>query len=157
MRFYSRPATYWASLVAQRLHISYVKWRSESVTCSAQSCPTLCDPMAYGPPGSSVHGVLQARILEWVAIPFSRGPSPSRDRTHVSCIALQGDSSTSDNKESLLGYVATCNFKFFICFPICKIYLCLKYTNCVILHVYNGQHTDKQWALNIISSSYPPY
>ena len=37
-----------------------------------QSCPTLCDPMDYSPPGSSVQGVLQARILEWVAIPFSR-------------------------------------------------------------------------------------
>ena len=42
----------------------------------AQSCPTLCDPMdPMCPPGSSVHGILQARILEWGAIPFSRGPS----------------------------------------------------------------------------------
>ena len=41
----------------------------------AQSCLTLCDPMDCSPPGSSVHGILQARILEWVAIPFSRGPS----------------------------------------------------------------------------------
>ena len=40
-----------------------------------QSCLTLCDPMDYSPPGSSVHGILQARILEWVAIPFSRGSS----------------------------------------------------------------------------------
>ena len=40
-----------------------------------QSCLTLCDPMNYGPPGSSVHGISQARILEWVAIPFSRGSS----------------------------------------------------------------------------------
>ena len=38
----------------------------------AQSCPTLCDPMDYGLPVSSVHGILQARTLEWVAIPFSR-------------------------------------------------------------------------------------
>ena len=36
-------------------------------------CPTVCDPMDCGPPGSSVHGILQARILEWAAIPFSRG------------------------------------------------------------------------------------
>ena len=36
---------------------------------SPQSCPTLCDPMDYSPPGSSVHGILQARILEWVAVP----------------------------------------------------------------------------------------
>ena len=45
----------------------------------AQSCPTLCDPMDCSPPGSSVHGVLQAEILEWVAIPFSRRSSRPRD------------------------------------------------------------------------------
>jgi len=43
-----------------------------------QWTPTLCDPMNYSPPGSSVHGILQTRILEWVAIPFSRGYSPPR-------------------------------------------------------------------------------
>ena len=53
----------------------------------AQSCPTLCNPMDYRPPGSSVHGILQARILEWVVIAFSRGHSWPRDWTHVSCIA----------------------------------------------------------------------
>ena len=41
----------------------------------AQSCPILCDPMDGSPPGSSVHGILQARILEWVATAFSRGSS----------------------------------------------------------------------------------
>ena len=49
-----------------------------------QSWPTLCDPMNCSPPGSSSHGILQARILEWVAIPFSRGSSQPRDRTPVS-------------------------------------------------------------------------
>ena len=43
-----------------------------------QSCPTLCDPMDCSPPGSSVHGILQARILEWVAISFSRGIFPTQ-------------------------------------------------------------------------------
>ena len=52
-----------------------------------QSCPTLCDPMDCSPPGSSVHGILQARILEWVAIPFSRGSSQPRDHTQVSHVA----------------------------------------------------------------------
>ena len=47
----------------------------------AQSCPTLCDSMDY-----IVHGILQTRILEWVAFPFSRGSSQPRDRTQVSCI-----------------------------------------------------------------------
>ena len=50
-------------------------------------CPTLYDPNDYSPPGSSVHGILQARMLDWVAIPFSRGSSWSRDQTRVSCIA----------------------------------------------------------------------
>ena len=44
-----------------------------------QSCRTLCDPMDWGPPGSSVHGILQAKTLEWVAMPSSRGSSPPRD------------------------------------------------------------------------------
>ena len=44
----------------------------------AQSCPTLCNPMDCSPPGSSVHGTLQARILEWVAMAFSRVSSQSR-------------------------------------------------------------------------------
>jgi len=43
--------------------------------------------MDCGPPGSSVHGIVQARMLEWIAIPFSRGSSQSRERTWVSCIA----------------------------------------------------------------------
>ena len=53
----------------------------------AQSCLTLCDPMNCSPAGFSVHRILQARILESIAIPFSRGTSQSRDRTLVSCIA----------------------------------------------------------------------
>ena len=53
----------------------------------AQLCLTLCDPMDCSLPGSSVHGILQARILEWVAISFSRGSSPPRDQTFISCLA----------------------------------------------------------------------
>ena len=53
----------------------------------AKLCPILCNPVDYSPPGSSVHGILQARILQQVAISFSRGSSWSRDRTWVSCIA----------------------------------------------------------------------
>ena len=52
-----------------------------------QLCPTLCNAMDYSPPGSSVHGILQARILEWVAMPFSRGSSQPRDQIQVSHIA----------------------------------------------------------------------
>ena len=53
---------------------------------SLQSCPTLCDPMNCSPPGFSVHGILQTRILEWVAISFSRGSSQPTDWSQVSCI-----------------------------------------------------------------------
>ena len=52
-----------------------------------QLCPTLWDPTDCSLPGFSVHGISQVRIVEWVAIPFSRGSSPPRDRTQVSCLA----------------------------------------------------------------------
>ena len=52
-----------------------------------QSCPTLCDPMGCSPQGSSVHGIPQARILEWVTIPFSRGSSWPKHWTQVFCTA----------------------------------------------------------------------
>ena len=57
----------------------------QSANCSVVA--TLCHPMNGSPPGNSVYGILQARILEWLAISFSRGSSPPRDRTRVSCIA----------------------------------------------------------------------
>ena len=59
-----------------------VKWSE-----LAQSCPTICNPVDCSWPGSSVHGILQARILEWVAISFSRESSQPRDQTLVSCMA----------------------------------------------------------------------
>ena len=52
-------------------------------------CLNLCHPMDCSPPGSSIYGLLQARILEWGAIPFSRGSSRPRDQTQVSCIAVR--------------------------------------------------------------------
>ena len=55
--------------------IAHLKARITMLFCLvAQLCPTVCDPMDCSPPGSSVHGILQARILEWVAISFSSGP-----------------------------------------------------------------------------------
>ena len=53
----------------------------------AELCTSLCDPMDCSPSSSSVHGISQARILEWVAIPFSRGSSRPRDQTHISCVS----------------------------------------------------------------------
>ena len=62
------------------------KWESESESEVAQSCPTLCDVMDCSLPGCSIHGILQARILEWGAISFSRRFSQPRDWTQVFCI-----------------------------------------------------------------------
>ena len=60
---------------------------SNNIILYVQSCLTLCNPIDCSPPGSSVHGILQARILGWVAIPFCKWSSWPRDRTWVSCIA----------------------------------------------------------------------
>ena len=72
-------------------------------TKSLQLCSTLCDHMDYSLPGSSVHGVLEARILEWTAVPFSRGSSLLRDqRTSLTSPAWQAGSYHKHHLGSLL-------------------------------------------------------
>ena len=71
--------------ISRNLHRNQCHGESESEV--AQSCLTLRDPMDCSPPGSSAHGIFQARVLEWVAISFSRGSSQTRDQTQVSCTA----------------------------------------------------------------------
>ena len=66
---------------------NWLVWSPCCPVLVTQLCLILCDPRDYSPPMSSVHGILQARILEWVAISFSRGSSQPRDWTWVSCIA----------------------------------------------------------------------
>ena len=60
---------------------------TQTLPICAQACPTLCDPVDCSLPGCSVHGILQAIILEWLAVSFSRVSSQLRDGTQVSCIA----------------------------------------------------------------------
>ena len=60
-------------------HFIIIKFFRLMCVLVTQSCLTLCNPMDYSSPGSSVHGILQTRILEWVAISFSRGSSQPRD------------------------------------------------------------------------------
>ena len=60
---------------------------NKEVALVTQSCLTLCDPVGRSPPGFSVHGILQARLLGWVAIPFSSRSSQPRDQTWVSLVA----------------------------------------------------------------------
>ena len=74
----------------------------------AQLCWTLFDPMDRIPPGSSVHEILQARILEWVAVPFSRGSSQPRDQTQVSCIGGRFLPAESPRKPKNTGVGSLC-------------------------------------------------
>ena len=66
--------------IQQELFLSKTFWSEVKWSKVTQSCLTLWDPMDCSPPGSLVHGISQARMLEWVAIPFSRGSSWPRDR-----------------------------------------------------------------------------
>ena len=79
-----------SSFRAHQLHPLIPLYPPMCVCYVAKSCPALCDPMDCSPPDSSVHGIFQARILEWVAISFSRGSSWTRDRTCVSCVPCIG-------------------------------------------------------------------
>ena len=65
--------------------IGYLQFACVCICSVAQSCQTLCHPMDYSLPGSSVHGIFPARILGQVAISSSRGSSQPRDQTHISC------------------------------------------------------------------------
>ena len=86
------PGTLLGHLKAQGhgLALSHFPGNAHVRAKSLQSCPTLCDPMDCSPPGSSVHGILQARILDWAAILSSRGSSRPRDQAQVSYISCVG-------------------------------------------------------------------
>ena len=77
------PGKHWQT-ISLGLCVQQMEKACYSCVCVSQSCPTLCNPMDCSPAGSSVHGILQARKLEWVAIPFSRGSSQPRGQTWVS-------------------------------------------------------------------------
>ena len=75
-----------------------------------QSCPTLCDPMDCSPPGSSVHGIFQARILEWVAISSCSESFQPKDRTHISCVScIAGGLFTTEAPEKPSFHMITCD------------------------------------------------
>ena len=118
--------------VSRAGHVRCIKTtKTRGVCLVAQSCPTLCDPRGCSPPGSSVHGILQACILEWVAIHFSRGSSDPGVEPWSP--ALQADSlpselsekpsvSTPVNRRNILSVsrgVAFVLAYFPICWPVC--------------------------------------
>ena len=80
----------------------------ERESVCAQSCPTICDRMDCSPPGSSVHRISQARILEWVAIPSSRGSSRPRDQTYcrLHCQWILYYSATREAKKNVCTYLS---------------------------------------------------
>ena len=72
---------------SKAVHLKRTQYCKSTMGVCAQSCPTFCNPMDYSSPGSFVHGILQTRMPEWVAISYSRGSSQPIDWTHVSCIS----------------------------------------------------------------------
>ena len=116
-----------------------------------QSCPTLCGPMFCSLPDSSVHGILQARILEWGAIPFSRESSWPRDWTQVSCIVGRFFARYLSHQRSsyiLLTLVISTLTKWLVSFILsskfCPLRLLLFPTNSFL-----GAHTNRWDALKI--------
>ena len=99
-RFFTTSST-WEALSEW---LGEVKWNKV-----AQSCPTLCHPVICSLPGSSVHGIFQARVLEWVAISFSRGSSQPRDQTRVSRTAGRRFTIWA-TREAKSDWIGVCNF-----------------------------------------------
>ena len=100
--FYVDYSVFSLSHICIYLSILYIEctWNTMMCICLCsvtQLCVTLCDPMYYSPPASSVHGIFQARILEWVTISSSKVSSRFRDRISVSCVCyIAGRSLTTE-------------------------------------------------------------
>ena len=95
---------------------------------SLQSCPNLCGPMDWGPPVSSVHGILKARILEWIAILSSRWSQP-RDQTHISYVSALAPLAPPGKHLLFFGLC----FSFFIPFPSFFLSPCILFLSIVYL------------------------
>ena len=100
---------------------------------------TLCDPIDCSLPGSPVHGIFQARVLDWVAIPFSRGSSQPRDRTWVSCIVdrcfnLWATREVHRSKY-ITGFSGSLAYKWQIV-VLLRLHICVSRFICVDIHLY---------------------
>ena len=113
---------------------------------SLQSCLTLCDTVDCSPSGFSVHGILQATILERVSMPSSRGSSQPRDRTQISCMGRQVFTTKSPGKPHLYLYLSMCTNacqkvhiykEMFVCIGLYKYtYVCKCTHLCMCLYLY---------------------
>ena len=103
--------------------------KAKYVYLVTQSCLTLCQPMDCSPPGSSVHGISQARILVWVAISLSRGSSWPRDRNCVSCVGRQILYHWATRVNSIMCYVCICTLNTYTHTHM--------YISCTYMHMYN--------------------
>ena len=84
---YQRTGSSKQDLIPESLGTVDEQFEEEVAVLVAQLCPTVCNPVDCSPPGSSVHGILQERMLKWVAISFSRGSSQPMVQTSTSCLA----------------------------------------------------------------------
>ena len=106
------------------------------------SCPTLCNPMDCSLPGLSIHGILWARILEWVAILFSKGSSQPRDRTQVSWIAGRLFTFKPPGKPCryvphlLYPFICWCTFRLLPHSGYCKVCFSENWDTCVLFNLF---------------------
>ena len=112
----------------------------------SKSCPSLCDPMDY-----TVRGILQAKILEWVAFPFSRGSPQPRDQTEVSCIA-GGFFTSWTTREALIGLVSSVSQ---LCLTLCDPVDCSTPALPVHHHLPEFSQTHVYWVGDAIQPSHP--
>ena len=112
-----------------------------------QLCPTLCDPMHCSPPGSSVHGIFQARIREMAAIFYFRGSSQPTDQTHISCVSGIGRQILTAPPGELPGAYVQTLFLVFLC-SVSSLLLCI--ASCRADHhgIYICFHSSKDCALH---------
>ena len=129
----------------------------------AQSCPTPCDPMDCSLPGSSVHGILQARILEWVATSYSRGSFWPRDRTRVSCNSCLGRQILLPlNHVGSPRNIKVCVYIYFVvvqslksCLTLCNPMDCSMPGFPVLHHLQEFAQTHVHWVGDAIQPSHP--
>ena len=124
-----------------------------------QSCLIRCDPLDCSLPGSSVHRILQARILEWVAMPSSRGSSQPRDWIRVSCIADRFFTTEPLGKPLMISYLARIfPFYFFLVFFFSFRFISICISSRALIYLFLGwlgQTDSQKWAQNLASLQCP--